>query len=125
MAVGDDGTHAGEAVIVDTCATYERTRRFLDAVRTASGAAPITMAVNTHQHGDHTYGNSVLPPETVIIGHTVWNSAYAILIVWQGGWIFALGALLLGFVCLHELFRMYDHARPVRLAGFLGLVLEH
>ena len=70
MAVGDDGTHAGGAVIVDTCATYERTRRFLDAVRTASGAAPITMAVNTHQHGDHTYGNSVLPRETVIIGHT-------------------------------------------------------
>ena len=25
-------------------------------------AAPIAMAVNTHQHGDHTYGNSVLPP---------------------------------------------------------------
>ena len=30
--------------------------------------------------------------------------------------------LLLGFVCLHELFRMYDHVRPVRLAGFLGVI---
>ena len=29
--------------------------------------------------------------------------------------------LLLCFVCLHELFRMYDDLRPVRLAGFLGL----
>jgi cyclase len=31
--------------------------------------APIAMAVNTHQHGDHAYGNSVLPREAVIIGH--------------------------------------------------------
>ena len=29
--------------------------------------------------------------------------------------------LVLCFVCLHELFRMYDELRPVRLAGFLGL----
>jgi phosphatidate cytidylyltransferase len=60
------------------------------------------------------------------LGARVWIAipaiAYAILIVWQGGWIFALGVLLLGFVCLHELFRMYDHARPVRLGGFLGLM---
>ena len=28
--------------------------------------------------------------------------------------------LALGFVCLHELFRMYERVRPVRLAGFLG-----
>ena len=27
------------------------------------------MAVNTHQHGDHTYGNSLLPAATVLIGH--------------------------------------------------------
>ncbi len=68
-AVGDDGTHPGGTVIVDTCATHDRTRRFLDAVLAATGAAPITIAVNTHQHGDHTYGNSLLPRETVIIGH--------------------------------------------------------
>ena len=68
-AVSDDGTQPGGTVVVDTCATHERTRRFLDAVRAATGTAPITMAVNTHQHGDHTYGNSVLPRETVIIGH--------------------------------------------------------
>ena len=68
-AVGGDGTHHGGTVIVDTCATHERTRRFLDAVE-RQRAAPIAMAVNTHQHGDHTYGNSLLPRETVIIGHT-------------------------------------------------------
>jgi phosphatidate cytidylyltransferase len=47
--------------------------------------------------------------------------AYAIFIIAAGGWVFAVGILLLGFVCLHELFRMYDHVRPVRLAGFLAL----
>jgi phosphatidate cytidylyltransferase len=46
---------------------------------------------------------------------------FAIVIVSQGGEVFAAGILLLGFVCLHELFNMFAHARPVRLAGFLGL----
>jgi phosphatidate cytidylyltransferase len=48
--------------------------------------------------------------------------AYAIFIVAAGGAVFAVGVLLLGFVCLHELFRMYEGLRPVRLAGFLGLI---
>ena len=47
--------------------------------------------------------------------------AYAIFIIYAGGWVFAIGILLLGWVCLHELFRMYEHVRPVRLAGFLAL----
>ena len=47
--------------------------------------------------------------------------AFAIFIIVAGGWIFAAGALLLGLVCLHELFRMYDSRRPVRLAGFLAI----
>ena len=47
--------------------------------------------------------------------------AYGIFIVVAGGWIFAAGILVLGVVCLHELFRMYDHVRPIRLAGFLAL----
>jgi cyclase len=59
----------GATVVVDTCATHERTRRFLDALAAVTGAAPITIAVNTHQHGDHCYGNSLLPTETAIVGH--------------------------------------------------------
>jgi phosphatidate cytidylyltransferase len=47
--------------------------------------------------------------------------AYAIFIIAAGGWIFAVGVLLLGIVCLHELFRMYESTRPVKLAGFLAL----
>lgn len=62
--VGADGL-----LVIDTCATVERTRRFLDALRAATGAAPVRWAVNTHQHGDHTYGNSLLPAATVLIGH--------------------------------------------------------
>lgn len=58
---GDDGL-----VLVDTCATERRTRRFLDAV---AAHGPVRMAVNTHLHGDHTYGNSLLPAATVIIAH--------------------------------------------------------
>ena len=46
--------------------------------------------------------------------------AFAIFIVNQGGAVFSAGLLLLGWVCLHELFRMYDAVHPVRLAGFLG-----
>jgi phosphatidate cytidylyltransferase len=46
---------------------------------------------------------------------------FAIFIVIEGGAIFAAGVLLLGFVCLHELFLMLDAARPVKLAGFVGV----
>jgi cyclase len=60
---GTDGT-----ILVDTCATEVRTRRFLDAVA-AVAEGPVRWAVNTHQHGDHTYGNSLLPEATVLIGH--------------------------------------------------------
>jgi len=48
--------------------------------------------------------------------------AFAIFIVASGGWIFTIGALALGVVCLHELFRMYEGLRPVKLAGFMALV---
>jgi cyclase len=61
---GDDGT-----IVIDTCATEERTRRFLDAVAAASDDDPVRMAANTHQHGDHTYGNCLLPWSAVLIGH--------------------------------------------------------
>lgn len=65
--VGGDGSRPG-VVVVDTCATAARTRAFLDALAAATDA-PVRTAVNTHQHGDHTYGNSLLPGETVLVGH--------------------------------------------------------
>ena len=66
---GGDGT-----LIIDTCATEARTRRFLAAVAGATGGAPVRFAVNTHEHGDHTYGNSLLPAEVALIGHEVMRS---------------------------------------------------
>jgi phosphatidate cytidylyltransferase len=60
------------------------------------------------------------------LGARVWIAVpagvYAIAIIVAGDWIFALGVLALGIVCLHELFRMYESLRPVKLAGFLGLI---
>ena len=58
---------------IDTCATERRTRALLEAVDGAvaaahAGAAPARVVVNTHQHGDHTNGNCLVPGATVI-GH--------------------------------------------------------
>jgi phosphatidate cytidylyltransferase len=60
------------------------------------------------------------------LGARVWIAVpaaiYAIGIIVAGGWVFAAGVMLLGLVCLHELFRLYEPVRPVKLAGFLGLI---
>jgi phosphatidate cytidylyltransferase len=37
-----------------------------------------------------------------------------------GGTVFLIGIAVLGTICLHELFSMFERARPARLAGFLG-----
>jgi cyclase len=64
--------HSSDSVIlVDTCATRHRTSLFLTAVAEATGDAPIRMAVNTHLHGDHVYGNVLLPESTAIVAHTL------------------------------------------------------
>ena len=47
--------------------------------------------------------------------------AVALFLVIEGGIIFALGMLVLGAVCMHELYSMYERARPVRLGGLLAL----
>ncbi|HEX2312642.1 MAG TPA: MBL fold metallo-hydrolase [Thermomonospora sp.] len=59
----------GDLLVVDTCATEARTRRFLSALAEATGDASIRYAVSTHLHGDHTHGNSLLPESTVLIAH--------------------------------------------------------
>lgn len=48
--------------------------------------------------------------------------AFALFLVIEGGLIFTLGLILLGGVCMHELFTMYERAHPARIAGFVGLV---
>ena len=54
--------------LIDTCFTERRTRALLDAIRGFSHH-PIDTLFNTHEHGDHTWGNFVLPESTTIVGH--------------------------------------------------------
>src|ERR1700733_5034262 len=54
-------------VSIDTCSTQARTGAYLTAVATVT-RQPIRTLVNTHHHGDHTYGNCLLPAAT-IVGH--------------------------------------------------------
>lgn len=70
--------------VVDTCATADRTRRFLDAVSAATGGAPVRFAANTHEHGDHTYGNCLLPETTTLFGHPNIRDGLAADIVIEG-----------------------------------------
>jgi cyclase len=59
---------SGDAVLVDTTSTEKRNRAFLAEVAGVAARDP-KIAVNTHHHPDHTYGNGFLPPTTTIIGH--------------------------------------------------------
>ena len=47
--------------------------------------------------------------------------AVALFLVIEGGAVFALGMFALGTVCMHELYAMYERARPARLAGYIAL----
>ena len=54
-------------VSIDACSTQRRTRAYLEAIASVA-ATPVTTLINTHHHGDHTYGNSEFGP-VPIIGH--------------------------------------------------------
>ncbi|MFI2372577.1 MBL fold metallo-hydrolase [Streptomyces sp. NPDC018833] len=55
-------------LLVDTAATERRAHALRDALLATGAPLPRTV-VNTHHHGDHTYGNGVFLPEAVVIGH--------------------------------------------------------
>lgn len=55
------------AVAIDTAFTVSRARAFKDAIISITDN-PCTTVLNTHHHGDHTYGNFLFP-EATIIGH--------------------------------------------------------
>jgi cyclase len=52
-------------VAVDSCSTERRTRAFVDAIRSVT-AAPVRTLVNTHHHGDHTWGNALFGTATIV-----------------------------------------------------------
>jgi cyclase len=69
------GVFAGEdgVVLIDTAFTAHRGRALRDAVSRLSDK-PVRTVVNTHHHGDHTYGNFLFPDAT-IIGHDLCREA--------------------------------------------------
>jgi glyoxylase-like metal-dependent hydrolase (beta-lactamase superfamily II) len=56
-------------LLIDTTSTERRNRALLGAIHEHSGGLPVRVAVNTHHHGDHTYGNWLLPAGIPIVAH--------------------------------------------------------
>ncbi|MET7338310.1 MBL fold metallo-hydrolase [Nonomuraea sp. NPDC005650] len=54
------------ALLVDTAATEARARRLKDTVSRIGGGPP-RLVVNTHHHSDHTFGNFVFAPDSLIL----------------------------------------------------------
>lgn len=50
---------------VDACSTERRTRDYLTAIRRVADR-PVRTLVNTHHHGDHTYGNYLFASATIV-----------------------------------------------------------
>ncbi|MET9887215.1 MBL fold metallo-hydrolase [Streptomyces sp. NPDC006430] len=55
-------------LLIDTAATERRALALREAVVATGLPLPRTV-VNTHHHGDHTYGNGVFTPEALVLGH--------------------------------------------------------
>lgn len=56
------------ALLIDTASTETRARALREAAGTLTSLPPRTL-VNTHHHGDHTYGNFVFPEATIVAHH--------------------------------------------------------
>jgi cyclase len=80
--INNAGFVLGERTVlcIDSCATERRTRALLETIDTVQrrlgrrAEAPARMLVSTHQHGDHTNGNCLMPDAT-IIGHPLCREA--------------------------------------------------
>ncbi|MGW7366601.1 MBL fold metallo-hydrolase [Streptomyces sp. NPDC054841] len=55
-------------LLVDTAATERRALLLREALLATGAPLPRTL-VNTHHHGDHTYGNCVFTPDATVVGH--------------------------------------------------------
>ncbi len=56
---------SSSVISIDACSTEKRTRAFVDSIASVT-PAPVGMLINTHHHGDHTYGNSIMGTGTII-----------------------------------------------------------
>ena len=59
---------ADAVTVIDTCGTEPRTKAFIEAIRSVTDK-PLRTLINTHFHGDHTYGNSFFLPQATVIAH--------------------------------------------------------
>ena len=61
-------TAGGRPLLIDTAATEARAAALKDALAQVTPHAP-RFVVNTHPHGDHTFGNRLFADDAVIIAH--------------------------------------------------------
>jgi cyclase len=50
---------------IDSCATEARTRALIETIATVADR-PVSTLINTHHHGDHTHGNHLFGPATIV-----------------------------------------------------------
>jgi len=65
--INNTGFLAGRrgVVSVDACSTEHRTRAYLAAIASVTGQ-PVRTLINTHHHGDHTFGNYLFAGATIV-----------------------------------------------------------
>ncbi|MFJ9821841.1 MBL fold metallo-hydrolase [Streptomyces sp. NPDC101151] len=66
-------------ISVDACSTVRRTQAYLEAIATVT-PQPVRTLINTHHHGDHTFGNHLFGGATVV-GHEATRSS---ILAWGG-----------------------------------------
>jgi cyclase len=52
-------------ISIDTCSTQRRTQAYQDAISVVT-QAPVRTVINTHHHGDHTFGNCLFPGASIV-----------------------------------------------------------
>ena len=52
-------------ISIDTCSTRRRTQAYADAIAAVT-PSPVRAVVNTHHHGDHTFGNCMFPGAAIV-----------------------------------------------------------
>lgn len=63
-------------ISIDSCSTRRRTQAYQDAIATVT-AAPVRTVVNTHHHGDHTFGNCMFQAASIIAHQNARTEAIA------------------------------------------------
>jgi cyclase len=52
-------------ISIDACSAERRTRAYQSAIAKVT-SAPVRTLLNTHHHGDHTFGNALFPTATIV-----------------------------------------------------------